>query len=80
METAMREGYSVTVSRWGEPILTMERAMLSGQPAFSPEDEEAIRDAGDHLKSFIGEGSQRCFLCGGVHQCRSDCQPIKGDS
>lgn len=50
----MRKGYSVTVSKWGEPILTIEREMLSGKAELSAEDEAAIRDAGEHLLSFIG--------------------------
>jgi hypothetical protein len=50
----MRKGYSVTVSKHGEPILTIEREMLGGKAELSAEDEEAIRDAGEHLLSFIG--------------------------
>ena len=49
----MREGYSVTVSKFGEPILTIEREMLSGAE-LSAEDEQAIRDAGEHLLAFVG--------------------------
>jgi hypothetical protein len=50
----MREGYSVTVSKLGEPILTIERRMLSGKSELSDEDEQAIRDAAEHLRSFVG--------------------------
>ena len=49
----MRQGYSVTVSKNGEPILTIEREMLSGAE-LSAEDEEAIRDAAEHLLAFVG--------------------------
>lgn len=70
----MREGYSVTVSKWGEPILTIEHEMLSGKPDFTPEDEESIRDASRHLISFIGDGEpQPCFACGGASECEEDC-------
>lgn len=69
----MREGYSVTVSKWGEPILTIEHEALSGAPEFSPEDEEAIRSAAEHLKCFIGDGPKHCFACGGVDAHRDDC-------
>ena len=51
----MREGYSVTILKWGEPILTIEHECLSGKPDFTTEEEDAIRAAGEHLKSFIGE-------------------------
>lgn len=60
----MREGYSVTVSKHGEPILTIESAMLSGAE-LSAEDEQAIRDAGQHLLSFIGPELVECPRCGG---------------
>jgi hypothetical protein len=49
----MKDGYSVTVSKWGEPILTIEPNCLSGKDL--TEDEcEAIWDAGQHLCSFVG--------------------------
>lgn len=49
----MKEGYSVTVSKWGKPILTIEPNMLSGAD-LSDDDTRAIWDAGEHLKSFAG--------------------------
>jgi hypothetical protein len=49
----MRRGYSVTVSKHGVPILTIEHEWLSGAE-LSAEDEQAIRDAGEHLLSFVG--------------------------
>ncbi len=50
----MKEGYSVTVSKWGEPILTIEPNCLSGDD-LSDDDSRAIWDAGEHLKSFAGD-------------------------
>lgn len=50
----MKEGYSVTVSKWGEPILTIEPNCLSGAD-LSDEDSRAIWAAGEHLKSFAGD-------------------------
>lgn len=49
------EHWSVTVTRNGEPLVTIETDCLSGKPEFSEEDEETIRDAARHLLSFIGE-------------------------
>lgn len=69
----MREGYSVTVSRNGEPILTIERQMVSGQSDLSKDDAAAIRDAGEHLVAFAGPETYTCFACGGVVACRTDC-------
>lgn len=69
----MREGYSVTVSKWGEPIITIERSMLSGAPEFSTEDAAAIRDAAEHLLAFIGPEKFHCFACGGESGHRDDC-------
>lgn len=50
----MREGYAVQVLHLGEPILTIERAMLSGKAELSNEDKAAIDDAGEHLIAFAG--------------------------
>lgn len=50
----MREGYAVTVTKWGEPILTIERECLSGAE-LSAEDERAVFEAGKHLCSFVGD-------------------------
>lgn len=60
----MRDGYSVTVSKWGEPILTIEPNMLSGAE-HSPEDIDAIRDAGQHLCGFVGPSAAipTCVIC-----------------
>ena len=69
----MREGYSVAVSKNGEPILTIERSMLSGQPEFSTEDAEAIRDAAEHLLGFIGPPTVMCFACGAVEGHNQTC-------
>lgn len=73
----MRDGYSVTVSKNGEPILTIEREMLSGIATFSDEERRAVRDAGYHLLAFIGPEKTACFLCDGVDQCEPDC-PFEG--
>ena len=50
----MREGYAVTVTKWGEPILTIERECLSGAE-LSDEDERAVFEAGQHLCAFSGD-------------------------
>lgn len=50
----MKEGYSVTVFKCGEPILTVEPNCLSGAD-LSGDDSRAIWDAGEHLKSFAGD-------------------------
>lgn len=50
----MREGYAVQVLHLGEPILTIERAMLSGKAEMSDEDKAAIDEAGEHLIAFAG--------------------------
>lgn len=69
----MHKGYSVTVSRGGEIILTIERGMLSGQADLSKEDAAAIRDAGEHLIAFAGPEVTECFICGGIEKCSDDC-------
>lgn len=46
--------WSVTVSRNGEQVVTIEKAMLSGRD-IDPSDEEAIRTAAYHLLAFIGD-------------------------
>lgn len=50
-----RPHWSVTVSRDGEEIVTIESNCLSGRE-ISAADEDAIRTAARHLLSFIGEG------------------------
>ncbi len=74
----MHKGYGVTVTHLGEPILTIDSTMLSGKESFSDADSEAIREAARHLLSFIGDGNHRCFVCGEIGGCRSDCE-IGGD-
>jgi hypothetical protein len=71
--------WSVSVERDGENVVTIASNCLSGRD-LSPEDEEAIRTAAQHLLSFVGakkspcaEGwhrsesrgpNQRCVECG----------------
>lgn len=69
----MRQGYSVTVFKDGEPLVTIERTMLSGQDPLSPEDVAAIRDCGEHLCAFAGPEHSRCFACGDVDGHAPDC-------
>lgn len=79
----MREGYSVTVRRWGEEILTIEPNMLSGDQNLSDDDLRGIRGAGEHLLGFVGDhllgfagdpdAPQRCFVCCGEAKCAADC-------
>jgi hypothetical protein len=66
----MRSGYAVIVTKDGEPILTIEREMLSGQAEFSTDDEAAIRDAGEHLLAFIGP--EPCSVCGSRRLCTGE--------
>ena len=49
----MREGYSVTVFKWGDGILTIEPTLLSGAE-LSDDDLRAISDLGSHLIAFAG--------------------------
>lgn len=54
----MKEGYSVTVSKWGEPILTIEPNCLSGSD-LTGDDVLAVNDLGQHLVAFAGVQSER---------------------
>lgn len=67
----MRAGYAVTVFKDGEAILTIEREMLAGKSELSPDDEDAIRDAGEHLRSFVGP--EICSVCGARRKCDDTC-------
>lgn len=69
----MREGYGVIVTKNGEPILTIDSSMLSGQPEFSDEEADAIRDASEHLAAFIGPPREPCSVCGHMGPCTPDC-------
>lgn len=69
----MRSGYSVTVFKNGEPLVTIEREMLSGQDPLSTEDTDAIRECGEHLTSFAGPQRYCCFVCGGEDRHEDDC-------
>lgn len=70
----MRSGYGVSVFKNGEAILTIDSSMLSGQQTFTDEEVDAIRDAAEHLLSFIGPvGEQECFACGGFGECKTNC-------
>lgn len=48
------EHWSVSVSRNGENLVTIESNMLAGQPEFSDEDARVIRSCAAHLLAFIG--------------------------
>lgn len=74
----MRKGYSVTVSKHGEPILTIEREMVSGQAELSKADEQAIRDAAAHLLSVVGPDSNACFACGSEGEHLAECPTRNG--
>lgn len=69
----MRQSYSVTVLKNGEPLVTIERTILSGLDPLSPEDLAAIRDCGEHLLAFAGPEHHTCFACGHVGACKPDC-------
>lgn len=47
--------WAVTVERGGERLLTIESDCLSGKAVMTPEDEETIREAAQHLLAFVGE-------------------------
>jgi hypothetical protein len=51
----MKDHWAVTVECNGEKIVTIESNCLSGRD-ISPDDEEVIRTAAEHLLSFIGAG------------------------
>ena len=53
-EASKSDYWSVTVSRGGEPIVTIEPEMLSGRE-ISEQDEKAIREAALNLLAFIGD-------------------------
>lgn len=46
------DGWSVTVSRYGDPIVTIEERMLSGKADLTEGDLELIRHCAQHLMSF----------------------------
>lgn len=69
----MREGYAVQVLYLGEPILMIESAMLSGKADLSDVDADAIRDAAEHLKAFVGPSREPCNVCGHKGPCADDC-------
>jgi hypothetical protein len=72
-ERTMRAGYGVIVTHLGEPILTIEPAMLSGKAELSADDTAAIRDAGEHLLAFAGPEHVTCFGCGSENGEHFDC-------
>jgi hypothetical protein len=76
----MRKGYSVTVSKDGESILTIGRSMVSGRATLSDDEAAAIRDAGHSLLSFIGPEKTACFVCGGIDECWDNCALKSDDS
>jgi len=51
----MSRHWSVTVTRNGENLVTIESNCLSGKSEFTDAEAETIRDAARHLKAFIGE-------------------------
>ena len=46
--------WSVSVSRNGDNLVTIESNMLAGQPEFSDEEARVIRECAAHLLAFIG--------------------------
>jgi len=55
LEVERTQHWAVTVSRNGEEIVTIESNCLSGRE-LSNEDERVIRNAAEHLLSFVGTG------------------------
>lgn len=47
--------WSISVSRDGENLVTIESNCLCGKPEFTDEEAQQIRDCADHLRAFIGE-------------------------
>lgn len=52
----MGDGWSVTVESWGEPVVTISDAALSGKSDLTAEDERLIEGCARHLLGFIGYG------------------------
>lgn len=57
--------WSVTVHVDGQPILTISPNELAGKADLTEADEQAIRDAGEHLLAFIGPADPQQYLPGG---------------
>jgi len=56
------DSWAVTVERNGEQVVTIASNMLAGRD-LSPEDEDTIRLAAQHLLSFVGN-THDCLECG----------------
>ena len=81
---AERDHWSVTVSRNGEELVTIESNCLSGKSDLTDEDGDVIRAAAEHLHSFIGpKRLDHCPICGqkddGGQRCVMGGCPIGGD-
>ena len=57
-----RDYWSVTVTRDGESLVTIDSMMLSGKANLSEEELETIRQAARHLLGFAGNGDRDEFL------------------
>lgn len=56
------ETWAVTVERNGEQVVTIASTCLSGRD-LSAEDERVIRDAAQHLVSFVGRVAEPAIAC-----------------
>ena len=79
------EHWSVTVTRNGENLVTIESNCLSGKPEFTETEAQVIRDAAEHLKAFIGPPRETgaCPFCRreaatGWHLCCAAEPPFTG--
>ena len=51
----MNDHWSVTVTRNGEDLITIESNSLCGKAELTEEDEDTILNAAQHLLAFVGE-------------------------
>lgn len=68
MKAHQRSHWLVTVEREGETLVTIESGCLSGKPDFTDDEAQTIRDAAEHLLSFIGSRGLAVFV-GALFRC-----------
>lgn len=68
MTAHQRSHWLVTVEREGETLVTIESGCLSGKSDFTDAEAQTIRDAAEHLLSFIGSRGLAVFV-GALFRC-----------